>query len=274
MCNWSSIRINHQTINNNLKRETVRQLRRQVSNGKIYDYPYYIYSHEAGQAAYMKHRQHSGRRRLYHHSKQFLQLADRLMLGKYDGHHYSPQATIYKARELMNDGPLIPKSVVTSYQWINEGVLRTSNLDPFEKTKRKHHHSHSQTKQCLGTNISQRPQAAGQRSEIGHSVQGHKDGTDSVALVMTDRFSRVNITRKISGKTTDAVNEFFIQLRQKLGKDAYYRICKTITPDNGIEFSRLTQVHDHVFYTDPYSPWERGSNEINNRFLRKEIIKR
>ena len=27
------------------------------------------------------------------------------------------------------------------------------------------------------------------------------------------------------------------------------------------------------FYTDPYSPWERGSNEINNRFLRKEITK-
>ena len=125
----------------------------------------------------------------------------------------------------------------------------------------------------MGTNISQRPQAAGQRSEIDHLVQGHEDGIDSISLVMTDRFSRVNITRKISGKTTDAVNEFFIQLRQKLGKDAYYRICKTITPDNGIEFSRLTQVHDHVFYTDPYSPWERGSNEINNRFLRKEIIK-
>ena len=27
------------------------------------------------------------------------------------------------------------------------------------------------------------------------------------------------------------------------------------------------------FYTVPYSPWERGSNKINNRFLRKEITK-
>ena len=39
------------------------------------------------------------------------------------------------------------------------------------------------------------------------------------------------------------------------------------------EFGELTRVHDHVFYTDLYSPWERGSNEINNRFLRKEITK-
>ena len=31
----------------------------------------------------------------------------------------------------------------------------------------------------------------------------------------------------------------------------------TITSDNGSEFSELTRVHDHVFYTDPYSPWKR-----------------
>ncbi|MCC4516270.1 hypothetical protein LMC06_00690, partial [Limosilactobacillus reuteri] len=39
------------------------------------------------------------------------------------------------------------------------------------------------------------------RSEIGHweldTVQGQKNGNDSVVLVMTDRLSRVNITSKI-----------------------------------------------------------------------------
>ena len=38
--------VNHQTINNELNRGTVRQLRRQKSNGKIYEYSYYIYSYE------------------------------------------------------------------------------------------------------------------------------------------------------------------------------------------------------------------------------------
>nr|WP_253926576.1 hypothetical protein [Lactobacillus helveticus] len=32
-----------------LKRGTVRQIRRQKFNGKTYDYPYHIYSYEAGQ---------------------------------------------------------------------------------------------------------------------------------------------------------------------------------------------------------------------------------
>ena len=56
--------VNHQTINNELNRGTVRQLRRQESNGKIYEYSYYIHSYEAGQATYLEHHRHSGRRRL------------------------------------------------------------------------------------------------------------------------------------------------------------------------------------------------------------------
>ncbi|MBM6941439.1 IS30 family transposase, partial [Lactobacillus coleohominis] len=55
-------------------------------------------------------------------------MADQLMLGEFDEHRYSPQAAIYKARDLMSDDSLIPKSVVTLYQWINDGVFRTSNL--------------------------------------------------------------------------------------------------------------------------------------------------
>ena len=131
--------VNHQTINNELKRGTVRQIRRQKFNGKTYDYPYHIYSYEAGQNIYLKCHQRSGRPRLYYRLKRFLQLADQLMLGEFDEHCYFPQAAIYKARDLMSDDSLIPKSVVTLYQWINDGVFRTSNLDLFEKTKRKHH---------------------------------------------------------------------------------------------------------------------------------------
>lgn len=134
--------VNHQTINNELKRGAVCQIRRQKFNGKTYDYPYHIYSYEAGQNIYLKCHQRSGRPRLYYRSKRFLQLADQLMLGEFDEHRYSPQAAIYKVRDLMSDDLLIPKSVVTLYQWINDGVFRTSNLDLFEKTKRKHHQSH------------------------------------------------------------------------------------------------------------------------------------
>ncbi len=199
------------------------------------------------------------------------------MLGQFDGHRYSPQAVLYKAPDLINDAALIPKSVITLYQWINDGVCRTTNLDLFEKTRRHHHHRHRPVKRCLGANISQRPAAANERTEIGHwevdTVQGQKNRQDSVLLVLTERYSRLNITRKIAGKTAQAVNQVFLELKQQLGEQTYYQTFKTLTPDNGTEFSELNEVHEHVYYADPYSPWERGSNENNNRFLRKEIIK-
>ena len=83
-------------------------------------------------------------------------------------------------------------------------MLRTSNLEHFEKPKRKHDRTHPQAKRCIGPSIAQGPQTTDQRSEIGHweldTVQGQKNGNDSVVLVMTDRLSRVNITSKIAGK--------------------------------------------------------------------------
>src|SRR5699024_2659904 len=82
--------VNHQTINNELNHGTVRQPQRQTSNHKIYEYSYYIYSFEAGRATYLEHLRHSGRRRLYYSSRQFLRLADQLLLGEFDNHHYSP----------------------------------------------------------------------------------------------------------------------------------------------------------------------------------------
>ena len=100
--------VNHQRINNELNRGTVRHLRRHKSNGKIYEHSYYIYSYEAGQATYLEHHRHSGRRRLYYSSKQFLRLADQLML------FFFKQKTAYEISEC---------------DWSSD--VCSSDLDPF-----------------------------------------------------------------------------------------------------------------------------------------------
>lgn len=49
---------------------------------------------------------------------------------------------------------------------------------------------------------------------------------------------------------------------------------KSITFDNGSEFSKFTQVEDtKIYFSHPYSPWERGSNENTNGPLREYIPK-
>lgn len=51
-----------QTINNEISRGTITQLKRQIQNGKVYETYYSVYDADAGQAFYEKQRLNCGRR--------------------------------------------------------------------------------------------------------------------------------------------------------------------------------------------------------------------
>src|SRR5699024_5061343 len=52
---------------------------------------------------------------------------------------------------------------------------------------------------------------------------------------------------------------------------------KTITSDNGSEFSELSEQGKHlgidIYFAHPYASWERGSNERHNGLIRRFIKK-
>lgn len=53
-------------------------------------------------------------------------------------------------------------------------------------------------------------------------------------------------------------------------------VFKSITADNGSEFANLTDLEQRatkVYFTHPYSSWEKGTNECHNRILRRFIPK-
>ena len=65
-----------------------------------------------------------------------------------------------------------------------------------------------------------------------------------------------------------------IQMLQQLPKEKVL----SITPDRGHEFSDHEKVSSAVhqvpfFFADPYSPWQRGSNENTNGLLRQYFPK-
>ena len=52
-------------------------------------------------------------------------------------------------------------------------------------------------------------------------------------------------------------------------------LCKTITADNGLEFSEISNLGNEtlsIYFVRPYSAWERGSNERHNGLLRRCIL--
>ena len=51
------------------------------------------------------------------------------------------------------------------------------------------------------------------------------------------------------------------------------QVCKTITADNGTEVSSLDRCSLEIYFSLPYSAWERGTNERHNGLTRRFIPK-
>ena len=132
--------------------------------------------------------------------------------------------------------------------------------------------------------IEYRSEKANDRSEYGHwegdlVIGKRKKG--SVLLTFTERMTREEIIIKIKGKKTEYVVKALNRLERKYGKQFYSKF-KTITFDNGVEFMDYEGMEKsclrkknrtQVYYAHPYCSGERGSNENNNRMIRRWIPK-
>ena len=82
---------------------------------------------------------------------------------------------------------------------------------------------------------------------------------------------------KIPDRTSTSVVRVFNRLERRYGKKGFRQIFKSITVDNGVEFSDFDGItkgnRTLLFYCHPYSSWERGSNENANKLIRRWIPK-
>lgn len=136
-----------------------------------------------------------------------------------------------------------------------------------------------------GTSIDQRPEEIDERSSVGHweldSVIG-KQTKGETLLTFTERKTRYELIFRSKDKTAAAVVACFDRLERRLGKTNFSRIFRTITCDNGCEFSDHLGMElsidgnsqrTKVYFCHPYRSGERGSNENQNRLIRRFIKK-
>lgn len=266
-----------QTIHTEVKDGTVRQIRQQKQNGKCYEYESFIYSAAAGQAAYEKARQNSIKQPKWLIAPEFMTYADQQMKRE----KQSPDAVVGRAKKLnLFPHEKIP-GTTTLYNYIDLGLMETRNIDLHLKVRRKNNAPRNRkNKRILGELIEKRPDTVDQREEFGHweidTVVGLQSGKDHALLTLTERKTRYEVIIKIDGKAADPVNQALATLRKTAGRN-FERLFKTITSDNGVEFSGIStllkEVTD-VYFTHPYSSWERGTNENHNGMIRRFIPKR
>jgi len=122
--------------------------------------------------------------------------------------------------------------------------------------------------------ISERPASIEDRAVPGHWEDDLIAGSNgSHIATLVERHTRYVMLAKVDGKDSATVVEALIKQARKLPTELY----KSLTLDRGSEMKdhkKFTLATDiQVYFCDPKSPWQRGSNENTNRLLRQYFPK-
>ena len=160
------------------------------------------------------------------------------------------------------------------------GALKKELLGHLRRTRgmrRSRHHTQKTDihGQIVGAvSISERPASADDRAVPGHWEGALVFGShNSQIATLVERRTRYVMLVKVGGKDTETVVNALIKNARKLPQELY----KSLTWDRGKEMAdhrRFTLATDiQVYFCDPRSPWQRGSNENTNGLLRQYLPK-
>ncbi len=123
--------------------------------------------------------------------------------------------------------------------------------------------------------IDQRPQVVDNKGRIGDwegdTIIGksHK----GAIVTLTERKTNFQLMKKVKSKSAKHVTKAILALMR-----ASQMPVHTITFDNGKEFSHHEKIakllNTKVYFAHPYSSWERGLNEYQNKLIRQYIPKK
>ena len=160
------------------------------------------------------------------------------------------------------------------------GALKKELLQHLRKTRamrRSRHHTQKTKDHGRITNtvsIRERPAEVEDRAVPGHWEGDLLCGSNNSQIAtLVERHTRLVMLARVPSKDTKTVINALIKQAHKLPRELY----KSLTWDRGKEmadherFSLDTDIK--VYFCDPQSPWQRGSNENTNGLLRQYFPK-
>ena len=122
--------------------------------------------------------------------------------------------------------------------------------------------------------IRERPAEAEDRAVPGHWEGDLLVGSNATQIAtLVERRSRYTLLVKVPQKNAESVRKALARKIRRLPSE----LARSLTWDRGVELAQHVRLAIDagvdVYFCDPYSPWQRGTNENTNRLLRQYFPK-
>ena len=190
--------------------------------------------------------------------------------------YWSPEQIAARLEIDHPDAPQMRISPLVIYNWVqrdkNAGGTLYKYLRQGHRKRRKKRGSLNNQGQIPDRRpISERPKAVDKREELGHWEGDTVVGKFHSSFVAShvERKSRYLLVGRTDDKSADSMNATTRRLFRKIPLSKR----KTMTFDNGKEFAGFKALEKAVgfccYFADPYSSYQRGTNENTNGLLRQ-----
>lgn len=206
--------------------------------------------------------------------------------------HYSPYAVLQTIKK--ENPEALTMCETTLYKYIHLGIIpNVTDKDLYIKpNKKKKKEKETEVRPSFHKppekSIIYRPEGVAARKDYGHweidtVYSGQCCKGKTALLVLTERKTLEEYCISMADRTLKSVITALDGLEKRLGAEAFRKKFLTLTADNGAEFGDGSLMErsaydpkakrTRVFFCHPYSSWERGQNENQNRFVRRWVKK-
>ena len=193
---------------------------------------------------------------------------------------WSPDVIAASLKQTWPDDTRMRVSIETVYRWVYRdarlgGHLFTCLSRCHKKRRRQHRYGTGRGLIPGRISIDKRPELVATRHRFGDWEGDTVEGAKGSGHITThvERKSRYLIAGKLANKTAAVTAHAVTTAFRKI--PAVLR--RTLTLDNGKEFARFSDIEKEtgldIYFADPYSAWQRGTNENTNGLLRRYFPK-
>lgn len=164
------------------------------------------------------------------------------------------------------------------YRWLYQGLITNVSVSVLRHKGKRQKPVEKRGRFNIGTSIRQRPKEVKERNSFGHweldTIVSSRGKSKGCLATFAERKTRKYYAIKMEDRSAASMEAAIRSLYFKFPNGVF----KTSTVDRGKEFSCYSKIEEDlnlpIYFADPYSSWQRGTNENANGLLREFFPKK